>query len=361
MITDNYGVEPRAPESKLHLKRADSGDLALNIADIVKENKNNIDKKIAYTVTEYIRKGSYLDHDYDRVLTAANTVRECIEDGCVINHESIQSAIIENAIDTVGVNSRIDFPGGYAMFDGYIGGDVRIAYCAKESYGADRTINKESKLEDVKYMLYYIIKRLTLNGHSSPFEQGSLALKLSMPIFTARQLIRHRTAKLNEISARYTKLGKNFYTPSIERVFKSRNDPPRDKYDRMMELMKSSFDRSYETYEKLIEEGMPFELSRMVLPLSVGTEMYWQMDLNNLKKFFTLRLDKHAQEEIRYLANAVFTLAYKAFPITLGCWFWYNFVPSQIRGTGADSLYGNSPSAGEKLADSKDKENTETK
>jgi thymidylate synthase (FAD) len=136
-----------------------------------------------------------------------------------------------------------------------------------------------------------------------------------MPIFIARQIVRHRTAKLNEISGRYSVLKDEFYEPEISRIVKQSTDNKQgssdellDDAESLLQLFKDEQAGIYKNYEKCIESGMAKELARINLPLSVYTEWYFSIDLHNLFHFLKLRLDSHAQYEVRVYAEAKYQL-----------------------------------------------------
>lgn len=209
---------------------------------------------------------------------------------------------------------------GFVRLVDYMGGDERIVQAARVSYGeGTKTVREDSALID------YLLR----NHHTSPFEQVILTFHVKMPIFVARQWIRHRTARLNEISGRYSVMRDEFYVPRRHEVrFQSRvnrqggdeREVPAELQERVLELLAAGQSRSYDEYETLLGDDVARELARINLPLSLYTEMYWQCDLNNLFHFLRLRLDWHAQYEIRAYGDAVATavkavcpLAYEAF------------------------------------------------
>ena len=208
---------------------------------------------------------------------------------------------------------------GFVRLVDYLGGDARIVQAARVSYGeGTRTLREDGALID------YLLR----NRHTSPFEQVILTFHVKMPIFVARQWIRHRTARLNEISGRYSVMRDEFYLPDPDQVrYQSRRNKqgrgeevPAELSGRVIELLQEESRRAYANYEELLEEGVARELARINLPLSLYTELYWQIDLNNLFHFLRLRLDWHAQYEIRAygdvmarLAKAVAPQAYEAF------------------------------------------------
>jgi thymidylate synthase (FAD) len=209
---------------------------------------------------------------------------------------------------------------GFVRLVDYLGGDARIVQSARVSYGEGTKTLREDKT---------LIDYLLRNKHTSPFEQVILTFHVKMPIFVARQWIRHRTARLNEISGRYSVMRDEFYTPQPEEVrFQSKRnkqggstqDVPDDMREKVIALLQQEQQQLYGDYEVMLEDGIARELARINLPLSLYTEMYWQIDLNNLFHFLRLRMDWHAQYEIRVygdtmaqITKAVAPMAYAAF------------------------------------------------
>lgn len=209
---------------------------------------------------------------------------------------------------------------GFVRLVDYLGGDARIVQAARVSYGEGTKTVREDK-----GLINYLMK----NDHTSPFEQVVLTFHCKMPIFVARQWVRHRTARLNEISGRYSVMKDEFYLPEPEQVRlqsqinkQGRSDetiPLEDALKLIEKLEKSNAD-TYKDYEEMLAAGLARELARINLPLSLYTEWYWQIDLHNLFHFIHLRADPHAQYEIRVYAQAlakcakaVAPLAYEAF------------------------------------------------
>jgi thymidylate synthase (FAD) len=162
------------------------------------------------------------------------------------------------------------------------------------------------------------------NQHTSPFEQVILTFHVKLPIFVARQWVRHRTARLNEISGRYSVLKEEFYLPdpSSIRFQSKRNKQGRDVgevtsdlKDKVIGGMNRDQELLYAHYNELIEANIARELARINLPLSLYTEWYWQIDLHNLFHFLRLRMDSHAQYEIREYANVLGMMAKRVAPI----------------------------------------------
>jgi len=202
--------------------------------------------------------------------------------------------------------------------------DYAIIDAARVSYQAG-TVRKNTDRGLINYLLR--------NKHTSPFEQVSFKFEIKMPIFVARQWIRHRTASLNEESARYSVLKDEFYLPAQEelRPQSTKNkqatevsdsfDPQIEKYGVNASDFISDFSASsYEAYTLLLDAGVAREQARMVLPVNIYTSMVWKMDLHNLLHFLQLRLDPHAQLEIRVYAEAIAEFVNQLCP-----WTWEAF------------------------------------
>jgi thymidylate synthase (FAD) len=203
---------------------------------------------------------------------------------------------------------------GFVRLVDYLGGDQRIVQAARVSYGeGTKSYRKDAAL------IGYLLR----NEHTSPFEQVVLTFHTKMPVFVARQWVRHRTARLNEISGRYSILKSEFYVPAEEDVCAQSSDNkqgrtdealPEDVRRRVIDAFDAGQEHAYGEYEKLLEEGVARELARINLPVSVYTEWYWQIDLHNLFRFLRLRMDYHAQREIRAYAETMFEITKKIAP-----------------------------------------------
>jgi thymidylate synthase (FAD) len=203
---------------------------------------------------------------------------------------------------------------GFVRLVDYCGGDARIVQSARVSYGhGTKTVREDAALID------YLMR----NEHLSPFEQVVLTFHVKMPIFVARQWVRHRTARLNEISGRYSVMQNEFYVPDAGDVAlqsdsnkQGRADKPAAEplAERTRTLFKKCQEDAYAAYEELIDAGIAREIARMNLPLSLYTQVYWQMDLRNLFHFLKLRLDSHAQMEIRAYAAVMLEMTRKVAP-----------------------------------------------
>ncbi len=207
--------------------------------------------------------------------------------------------------------------GGFVRLVDYLGGDERIVQAARVSYGEGTKTFREDK---------GLINYLLRNDHTSPFEQVVLTFHLKMPIFVARQWIRHRTARVNEISGRYSVMSDEFYLPAESDIAEQSSENKQGRKsepaaasarERALALLKRGQRRAYEEYEALLAEGIAREIARINLPLSIYTELYWQIDLRNLFHFLKLRLDPHAQKETRDYALVVHDVARRVSPIAV--------------------------------------------
>jgi len=204
---------------------------------------------------------------------------------------------------------------GFVRLVDYMGGDDRIVQAARVSYGGGtKSLRRDASLID------YLLR----NEHTSPFEQVVLTFHAKMPIFVARQWVRHRSARLNEISGRYSIMPDEFYSPAPEDIAEQSEDNKQGRSSEPMESARAEAVRdvirrvhkfSYDRYKELLGVKTARELARIVLPLSLYTEWYWQIDLHNLFHFLKLRLDEHAQREIRAYAKVIREMGAKVCPL----------------------------------------------
>ena len=215
---------------------------------------------------------------------------------------------------------------GFVRVIDYMGDDSAIVQSARVSYGkGTKQISNDKGL----------IKYLMRHRHSTPFEMCEIKFHIKLPIFIARQWIRHRTANVNEYSARYSILDKEFYIPSMENVAAQStiNNQGRgevlssDEAAEVISILKKDAEQTYSNYETLLNEnpngesidsskpGVARELARMNLTLNTYTQWYWKIDLNNLLHFLALRADVHAQYEIRVYADVMMDIVKKWVPI----------------------------------------------
>jgi thymidylate synthase (FAD) len=204
---------------------------------------------------------------------------------------------------------------GFVRLVDYLGSDARIVQAARVSYGEGTKTYRQDKA-----LITYLLR----NEHTSPFEQVVLTFHIKMPIFVARQWIRHRTARVNEVSGRYSVMPDEAYLPDADHIaFQSEDNKqgradlpvPRELSQRVAQLLQEDQKRAFETYKELLDLNIARELARIDLPLSLYTQWYWQMDLHNLFRFLKLRLDSHAQYEIRAYAEVILSIVEKVCPM----------------------------------------------
>ncbi len=234
---------------------------------------------------------------------------------------------------------------GFIRVIDYMGDDTSIVQAARVSYGkGTKKINTDAGL----------IKYLMRHWHSTPFEMCEIKYHVKLPIFIARQWIRHRTANVNEYSARYSILDKEFYLPKPEHLAaqsqinrQGRGDVLKgEQAKKVLELLKNDSEQTYKNYELILNEkydgsvidesktGLARELARMNLTLNTYTQWYWKTDLLNLMNFLRLRADYHAQYEIRAYANAMLETVKKWVPITYEAFMDYRVGGTEISAKG---------------------------
>ena len=206
---------------------------------------------------------------------------------------------------------------GFVRLVDYMGGDHRIVQAARVSYGEGTKTYRQDR---------GLIRYLLRNEHTSPFEQVVITFHIKMPIFVARQWLRHRTARLNEISGRYSVMRPEFYVPDSSDIAVQSEDNKQGRSSESMDgaaaesiraRLEAGQSASYREYEDLLDQDLARELARINLPLSLYTEMYWQIDLHNLFHFLKLRLDSHAQKEIRVYAEILHDIAKAVCPVAV--------------------------------------------
>lgn len=203
---------------------------------------------------------------------------------------------------------------GFVRLVDSMGGDAAIVQAARVSYGAGtRTVREDQGL--IRYLLRH--------QHTTPFEMVEYKFHIKAPIFVARQWLRHRTASVNELSLRYSEALDEFFVPEPSTVgYQSKRNRqgregriPEPEERAVRETIELNNEQTFGRYRSLLDSDISRELARTVLPLSTYTEWYWKIDLHNLFHFLQLRLDRHAQYEIREFAAAVADLARPVAPI----------------------------------------------
>ena len=207
---------------------------------------------------------------------------------------------------------------GFVKLVDFMGGDDRIVQAARVSYGdGTKTLREDAGL----------IRYLIENKHWTPIEKVVFELHFKLPIFVARQFVRHRTQSLNEVSARYSEVKDEFYIPEASRITtqdtKNRQgstDKPIKEAQKASDMILAASTTAYDEYQKLLKMGVARELARVVLPVNVYTEWFSTMNLRNLFNFLELRLDSHAQFEARQYAKAVLELCRSVAPVAFEVW-----------------------------------------
>lgn len=200
------------------------------------------------------------------------------------------------------------------------GSDTRIAEAARVSYQ-----HGTKKTRGDRALLRYLMR----HRHTSPFEMAETLFYLKVPITVARQLVRHRTASLNEVSGRYSELPQEIYVPEVEQCGPQSTQNNQGRSPVVNEIqsrhaqqsMRFASETAYDAYDSLLHvHQVSREISRGVLPLHTYTELYWKCDLHNFLHFVKLRMDAHAQYEIRVMATAMYELVRPHFPLTCEAW-----------------------------------------
>lgn len=203
--------------------------------------------------------------------------------------------------------------GKVALLD-VMGSDESIVNTARISYGKGT-----KKTSDTRTLIRYLIR----HHHTSPLEFGEAVFYLKIPIFVMRQIIRHRTASVSEVSGRYSEIPNDFFLPPIESIreqstINKQGRSEQQDYTKAIRIQGQFLDQmnaAFEVYEDALVSNVTREIARVGLPLATFTEVYWKMDLNNLFKMFKLRMDSHAQEETREVATGMYELLRPHFPL----------------------------------------------
>lgn len=207
---------------------------------------------------------------------------------------------------------------GFVRLVDHMGSDSEICDAARVSYISNKELNTVDEVKDETLIRYLLRRR-----HTSPFEMVEFKFHCKMPIFIARQWIRHRTANVNEMSGRYSEMPAECYVPELEHITGQSKDNKQGGTDEILPgAAQHRFDlyteqrNAHHAYSLKIKSGMRKELARINLPLSQYTEWYWKIDLHNLFHFLRLRMDSHAQQEFQDYANAIYDLI---LPIVPAC------------------------------------------
>jgi thymidylate synthase (FAD) len=238
---------------------------------------------------------------------------------------------------------------GFVRVIDYMGDDAAIVQAARVSYGRGTR-----KVSDDRVLIRYLMRHF----HSTPFEMCEIKYHVKLPIFVARQWIRHRTANVNEYSARYSVLDKEFYVPAPEQLAaqSSSNRQGRgdvltgDEAAQVLDLLREDAEKTYRDYAWMLNEGedgatidpnrsgLARELARINLTLNTYTQWYWKTDLHNLMNFLRLRADAHAQYEIRVYADAMIETLDAWVPLAAEAFREYRLGGAQLSATGLDVI-----------------------
>lgn len=220
---------------------------------------------------------------------------------------------------------------GFVRVIDYMGNDSSIVQAARVSYG-----NGTKKLNQDRGLIRYLLS----HWHTTPFEMCEIKFHIKLPIFVARQIIRHRTANVNEYSGRYSVMDKDYYLPSLDNLAAQSKTNKQGRSEllddeeasRALDILKGDSEQAYRHYEELLNEnafgeiihpdkkGLARELARMNLPINYYTQWYWKIDLKNLLHFLYLRTDSHAQFEIQEYARCMEMVVKEWVPITWQAW-----------------------------------------
>lgn len=229
---------------------------------------------------------------------------------------------------------------GFIRVVDYMGNDNAIVQSARVSYGKGT-----KKLSQDQGLINYLMR----HWHTTPFEMCELKLHVKLPMFVARQWIRHRTANVNEYSARYSILDKEFYIPKHQQLAAQSTENKQGRgqliegaeAENVLELLKRDAAQAYDTYEYLLNEGdnrdesrssLSRELARMNLPVNYYTQWYWKIDLHNLMHFVRLRADHHAQYEIQAYAKILQDIMQRWVPMAYAAFLDYRQNSAQLSG-----------------------------
>ena len=230
---------------------------------------------------------------------------------------------------------------GFVRVVDYMGDDSAIVQAARVSYGAGT-----KKARDHSGLIRYLMR----HWHSTPFEMCEIKLHVKLPVFVARQWIRHRTANVNEYSARYSILDREFYIPAPEQLAaqSSTNNQGRgetldgEEAARVLDILREDATRAYDHYEEMLSQdgqrGLARELARMNLPANIYTQWYWKTDLHNLFHFLRLRADGHAQYEIRAYADVLCGIVAEWVPAAYAAFEDYRLKGANLSGPAMDCL-----------------------
>jgi thymidylate synthase (FAD) len=283
----------------------------------------------------------------DRPATVTQSQRTEIEAQRQATHETRRTTV--PAMEALLYQPIPILDHGFIRVIDYMGDDAAVVQAARVSYGAGT-----KKIREDAGLINYLMR----HRHTSPFEMCEVKLHMKLPIFVARQQIRTRTAAVNEYSARYSILDREFYVPEPEQLGtqaksnrQGRGDTlTGDEARRVMELLREDATRAYDHYEEMLNEtatgetldpdrsGLARELARMNLSVNFYTQWYWKIDLHNLLHFLKLRGDPHAQYEIRAYADALLDIVKQWVPLTYAAFMDYRMGAYELSAKGLSAV-----------------------
>jgi thymidylate synthase (FAD) len=249
-----------------------------------------------------------------------------METDILVQHQTKRA--VSEALESILYETLPVLDHGFIRVVDYMGDDSAVVQAARVSYGKGT-----KQVSQDRGLIHYLMR----HRHTTPFEMCEIKLHVKLPIFVARQWIRHRTASINEYSARYSILSKEFYLPDANHIAaqsqtnkQGREEGAIDQVraEQILDILRNDAERCYDNYRILLNEdeegkiidesqaGVARELARMNLNLNYYTEWYWKTNLHNLMHFLSLRADPHAQYEIRVYADLLVDILQKWVPIT---------------------------------------------
>ncbi|UCG63322.1 MAG: FAD-dependent thymidylate synthase [Candidatus Zixiibacteriota bacterium] len=222
---------------------------------------------------------------------------------------------------------------GFVRLVDYMGSDEAIVQAARVSYGKGT-----KKVSEDRGLIRYLMR----HKHTTPFEMVEFKFHVKLPIFVARQWIRHRSANVNEYSGRYSVMKEEFYLPEpqdiryqsqVNKQGRSDEEVPDELKHQLLDYLKSSQTEAFENYMEFVDKGLARELARINLPLSLYTEWYWKIDLHNLFHFLRLRMDPHAQYEFQQYAKVMAKIVRTVCPMAFEAFMDYSVNALYFSGT----------------------------
>jgi len=271
------------------------------------------------------------------------------EEGGLLEESTVTARAISPELESILYKPIKILDHGFIRVVDYMGNDSSIVQAARVSYGSGT-----KKVSQDKGLISYLMRHY----HNTPFEMCDIKFHIKLPIFVARQWIRHRTASVNEYSARYSILGKDYYIPEADQmaVQSKTNMQGRgqllsaEESEKVANLLREDSERCYKNYADMLNEDsegntidenspkLARELARMNLTMNYYTEWYWKINLHNLLHFIRLRADAHAQYEIRVYAEVMLDIVKKWVPFTFDAFQEHRLNGSNVSKKGLEAI-----------------------